>query len=94
MKQIFFIFLVGLIICLINLSCEKCAECPEINNIEHCAHCDDIDYVRVSNALDFVRMAQESLEPLFLFIPKIIKSGSLLFYLRRPIRERNWKRLI
>ncbi|MHA1910288.1 MAG: hypothetical protein ACTSYA_01215 [Candidatus Kariarchaeaceae archaeon] len=44
---------------------KKCAECPEINNIEHCAHCDDIDYVRVSNALDFVRMAQESLEPLY-----------------------------
>jgi hypothetical protein len=43
---------------------EKCAECPEINNLEQCAHCEDLDYVRVSNALDFLRMAKESLEPL------------------------------
>ena len=43
---------------------KKCAECPEIKNIELCSECEDIDYVRVSNALEFLKMAQSSLEPL------------------------------
>jgi hypothetical protein len=50
---------------------EKCAECPEINDLKRCSQCEDIDYVRVSNALDFLKMAQESLEPLSLDRPDL-----------------------
>ncbi len=44
---------------------EKCAKCPDINNLERCSECEDIDYVRASNALDFLNMVMQSLEPLF-----------------------------